>query len=129
MLDYDIAFLKGDHAAMDTGSRSGSWKDLEVKTGFLHARGLRWRIRGHLQQAGIASHRAVDHAQQVGQAGAGGTMGGRQSQPASNVRIRSRSEEEVDSPHSHFPGIAKRSTVQLSPWHFREMLPASSRAR
>jgi Tfp pilus assembly protein PilF len=66
MLDYDIAFLKGDHAAMERAAarareRFGGENWISAREGFALA------YSGHLQQAGIASHRAVDHAQQVGQ--------------------------------------------------------------
>jgi eukaryotic-like serine/threonine-protein kinase len=66
MLDYDIAFLKGDQAAMErvaarARERFGGENWISAREGFALA------YSGHQQQARIASQRAVDHAQQVGQ--------------------------------------------------------------
>lgn len=66
MLDYDIAFLKGDQAGMEKVAaralqRSGGENWISAREGLVLA------YSGHLQQARVASHRAVDHAQQAGQ--------------------------------------------------------------
>ena len=66
MLDYDIAFLKGDQAGMERTAararqRSGAENWISAREGFALA------YSGRLQQARIASQRAVDHASQVAQ--------------------------------------------------------------
>ena len=66
MLDYDIAFLKGDRAGMERAAararqRSGGENWISAREALTMA------YSGHLQQARIASRRAVDHAQQAGQ--------------------------------------------------------------
>jgi eukaryotic-like serine/threonine-protein kinase len=66
MLDYDIAFLKGDQAGMEkvaarARQRSGGENWISAREGLALA------YSGHLQQARVASRRAVDHAQQAGQ--------------------------------------------------------------
>lgn len=66
MLDYDIAFLKGDQAALErTAARARQRSGAE---NWISAReAVTLAYSGHLQQARIASQRAVDHARQVGQ--------------------------------------------------------------
>ncbi len=66
MLDYDLAFLRGDQAGMDRAAaqaqgRSGGESWIFNKEAFALA------YSGHLRQARSMSHRAVDQAQQVGQ--------------------------------------------------------------
>ena len=66
MVDYDIAFLKGDLAGMQQTAirarqRSAGENWISAREGFALA------YSGHLQEARIASRRAVDHARQAGQ--------------------------------------------------------------
>jgi DNA-binding winged helix-turn-helix (wHTH) protein/Tfp pilus assembly protein PilF len=66
MLDYDIAFLKRDQAGMEkvaarARQRSGGENWISAREGLALA------YSGHLQQARVASRRAVDQAQQAGQ--------------------------------------------------------------
>ena len=66
MEDFDIAFLKGDrsgmqHAAVRARQRAAGENWISAREGFALA------YSGQLQQARIASRRAVDHAQQAGQ--------------------------------------------------------------
>jgi tetratricopeptide (TPR) repeat protein len=66
MLDYDIAFLRGDQAGMErevarARERSGGENWISNKEAFALA------FSGHLQQARSMSRRAVDQAQQVAQ--------------------------------------------------------------
>jgi eukaryotic-like serine/threonine-protein kinase len=63
MLDYDIAFLRGDQAGMErvaarARQRSGGETWISNKEAFALA------YSGHLQQARVMSRRAVDHARQ-----------------------------------------------------------------
>ena len=66
MLDYDIAFLKGDQAGMErTAARARQRSGAE---NWISAReAVTLAYSGHQQQARIASQHAVDHARQVGQ--------------------------------------------------------------
>jgi len=66
MLDYDIAFLKSDQAAMERAAAQARER-LEGENWISARQGFVLAYSGHLQQARIASQRAVDHAQQVGQ--------------------------------------------------------------
>jgi DNA-binding winged helix-turn-helix (wHTH) protein/tetratricopeptide (TPR) repeat protein len=62
MLEYDIAFLRDDHAAMERAAdrvRGENW--MSSREGFAAA------YSGHLQQARSISRRAVNQAQQAGQ--------------------------------------------------------------
>lgn len=66
MLAYDIDFLKDDRAAMDREAararvRPGGENWMSAREAFVAA------YSGHLQNARIISHRAVDQAQQAGQ--------------------------------------------------------------
>jgi DNA-binding winged helix-turn-helix (wHTH) protein/tetratricopeptide (TPR) repeat protein len=72
MLDYDIAFLRGDqakmqHVAARARQRSGAETWISNKEAFAQA------YLGHLQQARAMSRRAVDHAKQEAQPERGGT--------------------------------------------------------
>jgi DNA-binding winged helix-turn-helix (wHTH) protein/tetratricopeptide (TPR) repeat protein len=71
MLDYDIAFLTGDHAGMErvaarARQRSGGETWISNKEAFAQA------YAGHLRQARVMSQRAVDHARQEAQSERGG---------------------------------------------------------
>jgi eukaryotic-like serine/threonine-protein kinase len=71
MLDYDIAFLRGDEAGMErvaarARQRSGA------ETWISNKEALALAYAGHLQQARVMSRRAVDHARQEAQPETGG---------------------------------------------------------
>jgi DNA-binding winged helix-turn-helix (wHTH) protein/tetratricopeptide (TPR) repeat protein len=66
MLDYDIAFLKSDPAAMVRAAARGRQRSGGENWISAHE-ALTLAYSGRLQQARIASRRAVDHAQQAGQ--------------------------------------------------------------
>jgi tetratricopeptide (TPR) repeat protein len=71
MLDYDIAFLRGDEVGMErvaarARQRSGAETWISNKEAFAQA------YSGHLQRARVMSRRAVDHARQEAQPERGG---------------------------------------------------------
>jgi DNA-binding winged helix-turn-helix (wHTH) protein/tetratricopeptide (TPR) repeat protein len=71
MLDYDIAFLRGDQAGMErvaarARQRSGGETWISNKEAFVQA------YAGHLRLARVMSRRAVDHARQEAQPERGG---------------------------------------------------------
>jgi DNA-binding winged helix-turn-helix (wHTH) protein/tetratricopeptide (TPR) repeat protein len=71
MLDYDIAFLRGDQGGMErvaalARQRSGAETWISNKEAFAQA------YSGHLQRARVMSRRAVDHATQDAQPERGG---------------------------------------------------------
>lgn len=78
MLAYDLAFLKGDQAAMEreaarARARSGAANWISSKEAFSLA------YVGHLQQSRVMSRRAGDQAQQAAQLEEGGSVGSRSS--------------------------------------------------
>jgi tetratricopeptide (TPR) repeat protein len=80
MLDYDIAFLRGDEARMErvaarARQRSGAETWISNKEAFAQA------YSGHLQRARVMSRRAVDHARQEAQPERGGAW-----EAASSIR-------------------------------------------
>src|SRR5579872_2016495 len=96
-------------------------RDWKVKTGFPHARGLCWRIRVTCSRHGLRhSARWIT----LSRWGSGSARDcGRPEQRYAKQCSDSHPKRRRDRlPHSHFPGIAKRSTAQLSPWHSQDML-------
>ncbi len=67
MLDYDIAFLKGDQARMEQAVLHGLGQDPSGKIGCPTKRRSALAYSGRLQQARSMSRRAVDQAQQAAQ--------------------------------------------------------------
>jgi DNA-binding winged helix-turn-helix (wHTH) protein/tetratricopeptide (TPR) repeat protein len=66
MLDYDIAFLKGDRAGMEREAASARGRS-GGETWVSNHEAFALAYSGHLQQARSMSRRAVDHAQQASQ--------------------------------------------------------------
>lgn len=66
MLEYDIAFLRGDRAGMDRAADRARAR-LEAENWISNKEAFALAYSGHLQQARSMSRRAVNHAQQAGQ--------------------------------------------------------------
>ena len=95
MLEHDIAFLKGDQAAMERAAarareRSGGDTWISNKEAYALA------YAGHLQKARVLSQRAVDQAMQEAQPERAGLMASRSVLARGLFRKRAASQGEGD---------------------------------